>query len=300
MFQALGALLQQFSTSSGIATALSVPEDVAAAPFMPAVEEQILRIIQEALANVRKHAHAHKVEVLFSFTPEQAQIMILDDGVGFEPAQVMAVGANAPHFGLAIMRERAEQIGGRLEVRSAPARGTQLVLLVPRFMAGAAAPAHDDQAVLQRIRVLLVDDHPLFLDGMRNLLRARGITVVGVAQDGVEAQVQVRALHPDVVVMDVEMPRCNGVEATRLIKAEFPHIKIIMLTVSEREEHLCAALRNGASGYLLKSLDANAFCHLLADAMRGEVPLPPGLAARVLGEFAKHTRRRRCAPPIRH
>lgn len=286
MFQALNGLLTQFSQASDIVATLYVPEDVVASPFLPAVEEQILRIIQEALANVRKHASAHQVEVTFTFTREQVQIVIADDGVGFEPAHIAALYAGAPHFGLAIMRERAEQIGGRLEARSAPGKGAQILLFVPCTATG-GAPESDDVAVLQRIRVLLVDDQPLFLDGLRNLLRAHGITVVGTARDGIEAHAQARALQPDVIVMDVEMPRCDGVEATRRIKAELPDIKVVMLTVSDAEDKLFAALRSGASGYLLKNLDANEFCQLLAGVMRGEAPLAPVMAGRVLDEFAQ-------------
>ena len=87
--------------------------------------------------------------------------------------------------------------------------------------------------------------------------------------------------------MDIQMPRCNGLQAVRAIKAELPEVKIVMLTVSEDEEHLFEAIKSGASGYLLKSLDANEFVSLLAGVMRGEAPLPPGLAARVLAELAK-------------
>jgi two-component system NarL family response regulator len=136
------------------------------------------------------------------------------------------------------------------------------------------------------MRVLLVDDHPLFLDGLRNLLIARGISVIGLARDGLEAQEQARALRPDLIVMDIQMPRCNGLEAVRAIKAELPEVKIVMLTVSEDEGDLFEAIKSGASGYLLKSLDANEFVSLLAGVMRGEAPLPPGLAARVLAELA--------------
>lgn len=288
VFQALNTLLMQFGQASGIEATLRVPEDVAASPFLPAVEEQILRIIQEALANVRKHAAAQQVEVAFTFAHEQVQIVIADDGVGFDPEQVATSYAGEPHFGLAIMRERAEQIGGRLEVRSAPGKGAQIRLFAP-YLAAGRQPVSDDLAVLQRIRVLLVDDHPLFLDGLRNLLRAHGITVVGTARDGIEAYAQARALQPDVVVMDVEMPRCDGVEATRRIKADLPDMKVVMLTVSNAEEKLFAALRSGASGYLLKNLDANEFCQLLAGVMRGEAPLAPVMAGRVLAEFAQRT-----------
>lgn len=137
------------------------------------------------------------------------------------------------------------------------------------------------------MRVLLVDDHALFLEGLQNLLTARGVAVVGTAADGREALAQARALRPDVILMDVRMPRCDGLAATRLIKAELPEIKVVMLTTSAEDEDLFDAVRSGASGYLLKDLRADAFLDLLAGLARGEAPLSPGLAGRVLAEFAR-------------
>jgi len=137
------------------------------------------------------------------------------------------------------------------------------------------------------VKALLVDDHPLFLEGLQGLLAGRGITVVGTATDGLEALAKARALLPDVILMDVRMPRCDGLAATRLIKAELPEVKIVMLTTSAEDEDLFEAIRSGASGYLLKSLNADALFQLLACIERGEAPLSPGLAARVLAEFAR-------------
>jgi DNA-binding NarL/FixJ family response regulator len=136
------------------------------------------------------------------------------------------------------------------------------------------------------MKVLLVDDHPLFLEGLQNLLLSRGIEVVGTAGDGLEALEKARALHPDVILMDVQMPRCDGLAATRLIKVEMPEVKIVMLTVCEEDEDLFEAIKSGASGYLLKSLDAREFFELLSGLAQGEAPLSPGLAARILEEFA--------------
>ena len=136
------------------------------------------------------------------------------------------------------------------------------------------------------MRVLLVDDHPLFLDGLSNLLSARGVEVVGTAHDGLEALKKARALRPDVILMDIQMPRCDGLCATRLIKAELPEIKIVMLTISAADQYLFEAIRSGAVGYLLKTLDTEAFFELLLGLARGEAPLSPGIAARILDEFA--------------
>jgi DNA-binding NarL/FixJ family response regulator len=137
------------------------------------------------------------------------------------------------------------------------------------------------------LRILLADDHPLFVDGLENLLTIRGIEVVGTARDGFEALEKARALKPEVILMDIQMPRLNGIAATRLIKAEQPKVKIVMLTISENDEDLFEAVRSGACGYLLKVEETDKFFELLSGLMRGEVPLSPGLAGRVLEEFAR-------------
>jgi len=137
------------------------------------------------------------------------------------------------------------------------------------------------------MKVLLVDDHPLFLDGLKNLLTLRGIEVVGTARDGMEALEKARTLHPEIILMDIQMPNLDGLAATRLIKAELPDMKIVMLTVSAEDEDLFEAIKNGACGYLLKTLDVDEFFSLFVGLARGEVPLSSGLAGRVLEEFAR-------------
>jgi DNA-binding NarL/FixJ family response regulator len=135
------------------------------------------------------------------------------------------------------------------------------------------------------LRILLVDDHSLFLEGLRNLLMSEGIQVIGMAHDGLEALSQARHLRPDVILMDINMPRCDGVAATRLIKAEMPEIKIVILTMSENEHDLFEAVKSGASGYLLKRLEASDFFAYLAELQAGQPPFSPGLAEKILKEF---------------
>jgi DNA-binding NarL/FixJ family response regulator len=138
------------------------------------------------------------------------------------------------------------------------------------------------------MRVLLVDDHPLFRDGVRSLLEARGVEVVGEAGDGQEALEAAVRLKPDVILMDITMPRMDGLEATRLIKVRLPDIKIVVLTVSDEDRVLFEAIKSGAQGYLLKDLQADEFFNLLSGIERGEAPISRGLAGRILEEFAAH------------
>jgi DNA-binding NarL/FixJ family response regulator len=139
------------------------------------------------------------------------------------------------------------------------------------------------------MRVLLADDHGLLVEGLRNLLEAHGVEVVGVAKDGVEAFARARELRPDVILMDIRMPICDGLTATRLIKAELPKIKIVVLTTSSDESDLFEAVKSGANGYLLKSMDAESLIEALNDAQQDIPPFAPGLAARLLNEFARVT-----------
>ncbi|MBI2201529.1 MAG: response regulator transcription factor [Armatimonadetes bacterium] len=137
------------------------------------------------------------------------------------------------------------------------------------------------------MRVLIVDDHNLFRDGVASLLGVRGYQVVGQASDGEEALVKARELRPDLVLMDIRMPRMGGVAATRLLKAEMPDITVVMLTASDDEADLFEAIKSGAQGYLLKDLKADAFFALLAGVERGEAAISPRMAAHMLDEFSR-------------
>ncbi len=297
---ALRAYGQDMRAHYGLDVQLSLPDTSLALP--PQVETQLLRIVQEALINVRKHAGARVARITITLHPDELQVMVADDGAGFDAlpylpgaasaGQIQAVKTGAG-FGLDIMRERATSIGGSLEVRSTPGAGTQVIVRVP---CGAPAVAVQDEKPWQSWRVMLADDHALFLAGLRNLLLSRGVQVVGMARNGAEAQSLARTTRPDLILMDVHMPVCDGLEATRIIHAEMPAVKIVMLTVEADDEALFGALKVGASGYLLKALQSEPFFELLAQVMQGEVTLSPGLASRVLTEFSRQTTQTAAAP----
>jgi DNA-binding NarL/FixJ family response regulator len=137
------------------------------------------------------------------------------------------------------------------------------------------------------MNVLLVDDHRLLLEGLANLLTAHGIQVAGMAYDGLQAVEMARALKPDVILMDIRMPVCDGLCATRRIKTEMPEAKIVILTTSSDDQELFEAVKAGAFGYLLKSMDANELMECLDHVQEGTPPFSPGLAAKLLNEFAR-------------
>ncbi len=283
LFSTLETSLKELGQDLGLQTLLSIPEEAPNPLFAAAVETQAAYIIGEALNNVRQHARAKRVELVFSLAGEMAQILISDDGVGFAPGEVQVDG----HSGLHLIRERAGMAGGRLELRSAPGSGCQVLAFLPRLMSASERSPQADALHLQNLRVLLADGSPLFLEGLRTLLLGRGVQVVGLARDGLQACEKADQLQPEVVIMELEMPGLNGLEATQRIKAENPGIKVVILSDSEREADLFEAIRSGASGYLLKSMDGEAFCHQLAGLRRGESPLPPGLSARLVREFSR-------------
>jgi DNA-binding NarL/FixJ family response regulator len=135
------------------------------------------------------------------------------------------------------------------------------------------------------LKVLLVDDHTLVRNGLASLLMSHNIVVAGEASNGEEALEKTRQLKPNVILMDINMPRLNGLEATRLIKTEMPNIKIIILTVSEDEENLFEAIKSGADGYLLKDIKSDEFLKLLYGVTKGEAAISPVMATKIIGEF---------------
>ena len=142
-------------------------------------------------------------------------------------------------------------------------------------------------------RILLVDDHELFREGLAGLVNIQpDLTVIGQAGDGLEALKMARDLQPDLIVMDINMPICDGLEATRLIRAALPDVRIVMLTVHDKDEKLFAAIRAGANGYMLKDTNSTDFLLGIRGALGGEATLPPRLAASLVEEYA-----RLAAPP---
>jgi DNA-binding NarL/FixJ family response regulator len=137
------------------------------------------------------------------------------------------------------------------------------------------------------MRIVLVDDQPLVRNGIASLLEAHGHEVVGEASDGQEALGVVHRTHPELVLMDLQMPVLDGLSATRIIKTELPDVKVVVLTVSDSEADLIEAVKSGALGYLLKDLEADAFFEALDAVEHGESVIPPRLARHLWDEFGR-------------
>jgi len=151
---------------------------------------------------------------------------------------------------------------------------------------------------METIRVLLVDDHALFRKGLATMLRDQpDFEVVAEAQDGQEALAKATELMPDVILMDIYMPGCDGLEATRRIKEALPYVKIVILTVSEEDQNLFSAIQSGAQGYLLKKIEPGELFEMLRGVVKGEAPLSRATATKILNEFARQVKQGREQDP---
>jgi len=139
----------------------------------------------------------------------------------------------------------------------------------------------------KRTRVLIVDDHRVVREGLSAILETKDdIQIIGEAQDGGEAVEKARALLPDVILMDVSMPGMSGVEATRLIKREFPHMAVVALTMYEEHQYIFDLVRAGATGYLLKDSDSAQIVAAIRAVSKGESLIHPSVASKILAEFS--------------
>jgi PAS domain S-box-containing protein len=243
--------------------------------------------VRELLLNVVKHAGTDAATVTFSATPEEElRITVLDHGQGFDPATIIG----SDHFGLYSIRERMEAMGGRLDIMSVPGQGTSAMLTLPvgasavdagrtlpepraEVPSGAQTMPRSTGKAAGALRVLLVDDHQLVRQGLESVLKGyEDLMIVGEAADGQEAVERARRLRPDVIVMDVNMPRMDGIEATRRIKQDLPGTAVIGLSVN-MNTHVEKAMRDaGASAYLTKETaveDLHAVIHEVLHATAG-------------------------------
>jgi signal transduction histidine kinase len=229
--------------------------------------------VRELLFNIVKHAGTNRARVSLVRQDSQIRVTVADDGVGFDPGHLEDRAGEAGGFGLFSIRERLGFMGGYLEIDSAPARGSRFTLVAPLRRRGApetavalpaAPPAIAANAsaprtgllvsIGRKIRVLLADDHAVMRQGLAALLQEeRDIEVIGQAADGWEALELARLLKPDVVIMDVTMPRLGGLDATRLISAEMPEVRVVGLSLHDAADMAKAMHEAGARTYLSKS-----------------------------------------------
>jgi PAS domain S-box-containing protein len=285
---AMQKYISHYEESFGISVEVENRGNITDEDIDLSVGVQLFRIMQEALTNVRKHAQASKVIVTYTKGDDSVFVSISDNGVGFS-AEDVDINKS---FGLTIMRDRARDVGGDILIDSSPSKGTTVTVILPIFTSLTASatnelvkPVVENASEDHAVTVLLADDHVLFMDGLKNLLDQYGFRVVGKAKDGLEAIEKARFLKPDLILIDLQMPRCNGIVATKILSSEMPDTKIIVLTMSDREGDLFEAIRNGASGYLLKGLDTEDFIEQLRGIVANGVAISPDMASQVMKEL---------------
>ncbi|HYL81302.1 MAG TPA: response regulator, partial [Candidatus Acidoferrum sp.] len=257
---------------------LTVSVQTPTAPLPPLPEDLTVLLFQsvrELLFNAVKYAGVPQVELILAREAEALTLTVADAGAGFDPRSLRAEGGTGGGFGLARIRHRLELLGGCLQIVSAPGRGSRVtlaVLLPPAVDQPPAAPAlprpgaaPQTEAVApelgrpRRLRVLIVDDHKVMRQGLTRLLNAEpDMEVIGEAADGQTAVELARRLAPDVVTMDISMPGMNGIQATRMILAECPAVRVIGLSMFEEAEQAKAMRDAGAVDYLTKSAASDA------------------------------------------
>src|SRR5258707_15326491 len=172
--------------------------------------------------------------------------------------------------------------------RSRDGQGGGIMAAAP----GRRAAARDPSPRTEPIRTMIVDDHALFRRGLEMVLEGeQDIELVGQASDGAEAVEKAAESLPDIVLMDIRMPRSNGIEACRAMKEAPPSAKIVILTISDEQEDLFEALRAGASGYLLKEIPLDEVADTVRGVHGGQSLINPSMASKLLSEFATLARR---------
>jgi PAS domain S-box-containing protein len=244
---------------------------------MPDVRALLFLAVRELLFNIVKHAGVNHAAVHVNRSGgDFLTIVVMDKGKGFDSKHMNEPGGIAFDFGLFSIQERLQCIGGRFEIVSTPGRGTAIKLfapigresqdgIVPTTSSNRSPMIEPSSAPLPPICVLLADDHRTLREGLTRLLQeAADIQVIGEAQDGQQAVDMSRRLRPNVVIMDVNMPGMNGIDATRIISSECPECRIIALSMYSEAEMETAMREAGAVNYLIKSGPSGA----LIDAIR--------------------------------
>jgi signal transduction histidine kinase/CheY-like chemotaxis protein len=248
-------------------------------------EERALLLFQsvrELLINAAKHAKCHQAWVEVTQDDQTLCISVRDEGAGFESDSAAAnATAGSSKFGLFSIRERMKALGGSLEIETALGRGTTCVLKLPRVdrdesqadkpHLGSESPKRPETLPRKAgtIGVVLVDDHGMIREGLRAVLaNYPDICLLGEAADGEEAISLVRRVQPSVVIMDINMPKMNGIEATAHIKAQFPHVHIIGLSVNTEADNQEAMHNSGAARLLTKEAAVDELCQAIQSVLR--------------------------------
>jgi len=251
--------------------------DTAIDPKREDITLLLYQSVRELLFNVIKHTGVKSARVEMTQDEQnRLRIAVSDQGPGLDKEKIWGKAQAGSGFGLFSIRERLELLGGFLEIESSPGHGATFSLIIPLETTAEEAEKGIKKIFTEirktrssgdKIRVLLADDHMVVRQGLFTLLNQHAdIEVVGEAADGEEAVERARKLQPDVILMDISMPKMDGLEATRIIHSELPHIRIIGLSMHENDDQAARMFAAGASAYRSKSDNTD----LLLASIRGE------------------------------
>ncbi len=264
-----------FSASCTVLDEIELPEDV---------NVMLFQSIKELLFNSIKHSGVSSANVKVQAAGGNLRITVSDFGCGFDPESFSKAGVEGGGFGLFSIRERLALLGGSLELDSAPGRGSCFTLIIP-ISCEAIGKERPQPPPTQVTRVLLVDDHPLFRDGLARMCkREPDLRVVGYAGSGGEAVALAKELKPDVILMDVNMPEMNGIEATAIIHQRQPEIQIIGLSMYEDALNIQSMRQAGAINYVTKGCSATE----LIDSIRACKPNERNAEAKACNQLRQY------------
>ena len=255
-----------------------------------------LRIVQEALSNIIRHARTKSARVRVSYGASDLRLSVSDDGIGFDSSASRGVLSSAgAEFGLISMQERARLAGGYIEIHSTPSVGTHVEATIPyQPNSGRPSPVVESSTAVNLsqegdpsvIRVLIADDHEVFRRGILSTIEhIEGMIVVGEAADGEEALEKIQALAPDVVLLDISMPKLDGVETLRRVNELGLQTRVILLSVYATDEYIFDGLRAGAAGYLLKDVSRDDLASSIRTVHQGGSLLHPVVAKRLIQQL---------------
>ncbi|MED0872636.1 hybrid sensor histidine kinase/response regulator transcription factor [Bacillus mobilis] len=230
----------------------------------------LYRSLQESLTNAVRHGNSTEIIVSLHFEPQQIRLDVQDNGCGVEEWK--------DGFGLTAMKERVSQSQGRVIVYSKKGEGTLISCVLPKQV----------QLSNEQIRLCIVDDHSFIRESLHTILDGQeDLQVVGMAEDGERALELCERLKPDVVLMDLEMPNLDGIHATKMIKEKWPDIRVLILSTFQNTERAKEIIRNGADGYLLKSIDSRELAESIRLVYRGGTMINHDLFHRMWEENEK-------------
>ncbi len=227
-----------------------------------------VRCLQESLTNAVRHGQGTEIIVSLQFEQQYTRLEVQDNGTGNVEWQ--------EGFGMNAMKERAMNLQGHLSVYTKPEEGMLVTCTIPR----------QTEIKDGLIRLLIVDDQPFVRESLRTLLdRYEDLNVVGLAEDGNQAIDLCGRLQPHVILMDLDMQHMDGIEATKKIKQQWPHIRVLIFTTFQDTEQALESLRNGADGFLLKSIETLELANTIRLIHKGGTLIDQGMSHKIFEKF---------------